>query len=40
LPALVVVVDGSTMENFIREINSKDEIESIIISSTNYNKYL
>jgi hypothetical protein len=28
------------MENFIREINSKDEIESIIISSTNYNKYL
>ncbi len=40
LPPLVVVVDGSTMENFIREINAKKEIESIIISSTNYNKYL
>ena len=39
-PALVIVVDGSMMENFIREVNARPEIDSIIISSTNYNKYL
>lgn len=39
-PSLVVVVDGSMMQNFIREVNSKDDIDSIIISSTNYNQYL
>lgn len=39
-PSLVVVVDGSMMENFIREVNSQDNMDSIVISSTNYNKYL
>ncbi len=39
-PSLVVVVDGSMMENFIREVKSQDNIDSIVISSTNYNKYL
>ncbi|HKL44602.1 MAG TPA: 30S ribosomal protein S2 [Candidatus Absconditabacterales bacterium] len=39
-PGLVIVVDGSMMENFIRETNSQDNIETIVIASTNYNKYL
>lgn len=39
-PGLVIVVDGSMMENFIREAKSQDDIDSIIIASTNYNKYL
>lgn len=39
-PALVIVVDGSMMWNFIREVNSQENIETIIVASTNYNKYL
>ncbi len=39
-PGLVVVVDGSMMENFVRELSSQWGIDSIVISSTNYNKYL
>ena len=29
-PDLVIVVDGSTMENFIREVNAKENINTII----------
>lgn len=39
-PGLVIVVDGSMMENFVRELSSQWGIDSIVISSTNYNKYL
>ncbi len=39
-PDLVIVVDGSMMENFIREVNAKENINTIVIASTNYNKYL
>ncbi len=39
-PSLVIVVDGSMMENFIREVNSQENIETIVLASTNYNKYL
>ena len=39
-PNLVIVVDGSMMENFIREVNSQENIDTIVLASTNYNKYL
>lgn len=39
-PDLVVVIDGSMMENFIREVDAKEKIKTIVIASTNYNKYL
>jgi ribosomal protein S2 len=39
-PSLVIVVDGSMMENFIREVDSQENIETIVVASTNYNKYL
>ncbi len=39
-PGLVIVVDGSMMENFIREAKSQENIENIVVASTNYNKYL
>ena len=39
-PWLVIVVDGSMMENFVSELSAQWGIDSIVISSTNYNKYL
>ncbi len=39
-PWLVLVIDGSMMSNFIKELVLKNDIDSIVISSTNYNKYL
>lgn len=39
-PGLVVVVDGSMMENFIRELWHQSDVDSIVIAATNYNKYL
>jgi len=39
-PWLVIVVDGSMMENFVRELSAQWGLDSIVISSTNYNKYL
>ncbi len=39
-PWLVIVVDGSMLQNFIQEINLQGDIDNIIISSTNYDKYL
>ncbi|HPC34277.1 MAG TPA: 30S ribosomal protein S2 [Candidatus Absconditabacterales bacterium] len=39
-PGLVIVVDGSMMDSFVRELSALGDVESIVISSTNYNKYL
>jgi ribosomal protein S2 len=39
-PGLVIVVDGSMMQNFIRELKAQWGIDNIVICSTNYNKYL
>ena len=39
-PGLAIVVDGSMMENFIKELWHQKDVESIIIAATNYNKYL
>lgn len=39
-PGLVIVVDGSMMQNFIRELKAQWGIDSIVVCSTNYNKYL
>lgn len=39
-PGLVVVVDGSMMENFIRELWHQSDVDSIVIAATNYNRYL
>jgi len=39
-PGLAIVVDGSMMENFIKELWHQSDVESIIIAATNYNKYL
>lgn len=39
-PWLVIVVDGSMMENFIRELKAQWGLDSVVICSTNYNKYL
>ena len=39
-PGLVIVVDGSMMQNFVRELSSQWGIDNIVISSTNYDKYL
>jgi len=39
-PSLVIVVDGSMMENFIREVDSQENIDTIVLASTNYNRYL
>jgi len=39
-PALAIVVDGSMMENFIKELSLQSDVDSIIIANTNYNKYL
>ena len=39
-PWLVIVVDGSMMDSLVRELSALWDVESIVISSTNYNKYL
>lgn len=39
-PGLVIVVDGSMMENFIRELWHQSDVDSIVIAATNYNRYL
>lgn len=39
-PWLVIVVDGSMMDIFIRELNHQSDVDSIIIAATDYNKYL
>jgi small subunit ribosomal protein S2 len=39
-PGLVIVLDGSMMENIIRELNSQWGIDNIVICSTSYNKYM
>jgi hypothetical protein len=39
-PGLVVVVDWSMMENFIRELWHQSDVDSIVIAATNYNRYL
>lgn len=39
-PGLVIVVDGSMMKSFIREVELQTDVDSIVIASTNYNKYL
>ena len=39
-PGLVIVVDGSMMENFIKELWHQSDVDSIVIAATNYNKYL
>lgn len=39
-PWLVIVVDGSMMTNFVHELSVEGSVDNIVISSTNYNKYL
>ncbi|HOG15224.1 MAG TPA: 30S ribosomal protein S2 [Candidatus Absconditabacterales bacterium] len=39
-PGLVIVVDGSMMRNFVRELPAQGAVDSIVISSTNYDQYL
>ena len=39
-PWLAIVVDGSMMENFIKELWHQSDVDSIVIAATNYNKYL
>jgi ribosomal protein S2 len=39
-PWLVIVVDGSMMRNFVRELPAQWAVDSIVISSTNYDQYL
>jgi len=39
-PGLAIVVDGSMMENFIKELWHQSDVDSIVIAATNYNKYL
>jgi len=39
-PWLVIVVDWSMMKNFIRELDLQSDVNSIIVSGTNYDRYL
>lgn len=39
-PGLIIVVDGSMMQNFIRELKAQWGHDNIVVCSTNYNKYL
>ena len=39
-PGLAIVVDGSMMENFIKELWHQSDVDSIVIAATNYNRYL
>lgn len=39
-PGLVIVVDWSMMENFIKELDLQSDVENIVLASTNYNRYL
>lgn len=40
LPGLVLVVDGQMMQNFVRELESKKDVEWIVLVASNYDKYL
>jgi len=39
-PWLVIVVDWSMMKNFIRELDLQSDVNSIIVSGANYDRYL
>ena len=39
-PALVIVVDGSMMKNFINELQLQKDVDSIVIADSNYDRYL
>jgi hypothetical protein len=38
-PSLVVVIDGAMLDGFVYELSKNKNIDSIIISSTNFARY-